>query len=325
MNIQKKVENKKKTTNIRKAFQLWSATPTPMDVDLKLDFSSVERMIDHHVALGVNGLMLGGTCGEGPWIPFNELVDLVERAVGHNAGRLGIAVQITDNSVPRMLGHIDSIAEAGADYVVMAAPYFMMNPTPERIFNIYRETIEKSALPVVCYDRGAGDRYQLTNKQWAEILTLENLVMIKDSSCSAEKAAIRREAQTKRSGLTVLCGDEFDVADSVAGGMNGGFLGGAIFNAPLVYEIFAAVENGDQEGARKVQQEMNEMMFTIYGGEKITAWLTGEKYLMQKLGIFSSTASYLEYPLSDEVRAGIDALFEGEARARFIEPLLAGI
>ncbi len=324
MNIQENTGSKEETDNMESTFQLWSATPTPLDEDLKLDFPSVGRMIDHHVALGVNGLMLGGTCGEGSWIPFDELVDLVKHAAEHNARRIGIAVQVTDNSASRMLAHIDRMAAAGADYAVVAAPYFMMNATPERIFNIYHETIEKSALPVVCYDRGAGDRYQLTDEQWPEILALGNLVMIKDSSCSAEKAAIRREAQRKRSGLTILCGDEFGMTDAVINGMNGGFLGGAIFNAPLVFSIFDDLRAGELERARTTQQEMNEMMYTVYGGTSITAWLTGEKYLMQKLGVFSSTASYLEYPLSDEVRAGIDALFEEPLRARFIEPLLAG-
>lgn len=305
-------------------FHLWSATPSPLDEALRPDLPSVDRMVDHHAALQMDGIMLGGTCGEGPWMPIEDLEMLVRRSAEHSAGRIGIAAQVTDNSALRMLRHIDRMAAAGADYAVIAAPYFMMNPTPERIFNVYRETIEQSPLPVICYDRGAGDRYRLTGEQLPELMSLKNLVMFKDSSCDPERAAIRREAQRSRPDLIILCGDEFDLAGSVAGGMNGGFLGGAIFNAPLALSILADLREGHPERALATQQIMNDLMLTVYGGPKILAWMSGLKYLMKKLGLFSTTASYLGYPLADEFRAGIDALFDEPQRTKFIAPLLAG-
>lgn len=322
MSIQKKAAPGKKTNADKSVFQLWSATPTPMDETLRIDLSSVDRVIDHHAALGVNGLMLGGTCGEGPWMPIEDLEVLVKRAVKHNAGRIGIAVQVTDNSSARMLRHIDRMAAAGADYAVIAAPYFMMNATPERIFDVYRETIEGSSLPVICYDRGAGDRYRLTGEQLPALMALKNLVMFKDSSCDPERAAIRREAQRSRPDVVILSGDEFSVAKDVIGGMNGGFLGGAVFNAPLAHSILADIRDGNPERALATQQIMNDLMLTVYGGPKILAWMSGLKYLMKKLGLFSTTASYLGYPLADEFRAGIDALFTEPQRTRFIAPLL---
>jgi len=325
MSIEKKnTEHENKKHLLEAPFRLWSATPTPLNESLQLDLPSVDRVIDHHVAIGVNGLMLGGTCGEGPWMPVEDLELLVRRAAEHNAKRIGIAAQVTDNSSVRMLRHIDRVAKAGADYAVIAAPYFMMNPTPERIFNVYRETIEKSVLPVICYDRGAGDRYRLSNEQLPELMALKNLVMFKDSSCDPERASIRRAAQRSRSDLVILTGDEFSLANDVVNGMNGGFLGGAIFNAPLARLILEDIRVGKTDRALATQKIMNDFMLVVYGGPKILAWLTGLKYLMQRLGVFSSEASYLEYPLADAFRAGIDALFDEPQRTRFIAPLLTG-
>jgi len=47
----------------------WSASPTPFTESLKIDLSSVKRMIKHHIRLGQKGVFVGGTCGEGPWLP----------------------------------------------------------------------------------------------------------------------------------------------------------------------------------------------------------------------------------------------------------------
>jgi len=48
--------------------EIWSATPTPLTDDFRVDRPSVQRMVEHHLALGVSGLMLAGTCREGPWL-----------------------------------------------------------------------------------------------------------------------------------------------------------------------------------------------------------------------------------------------------------------
>jgi len=35
-------------------------------MDREVDRESLGRMVEHHVRLGVDGLFLAGTCGEGP-------------------------------------------------------------------------------------------------------------------------------------------------------------------------------------------------------------------------------------------------------------------
>ena len=48
------------------------------------------------------------------------------------------------------------------------------------------------------------------------------------------------------------------------------------------------------------------MLFGLYGGEAIACWLTGLKYYMVRRGLFSTTTSFLGYPLTDECRAYIE-------------------
>lgn len=57
--------------------QMWSAVPTPLSSDLKVDESSVVRMVEAAIDDGVQGLFLAGTCGEGPWLPDRERIRLV--------------------------------------------------------------------------------------------------------------------------------------------------------------------------------------------------------------------------------------------------------
>lgn len=304
--------------------EIWSATPTPLFEDLSLDPESINRMVEHHVMLGVNGVMLGGTCGEGPWMPLDDLLELTRRVVRAAGGRLRVAVQITDNSTRRMLNHIERLVHAGADYAVVASPYFLMNTSPRRLLDLYLQVIRRSPLPIGFYDRGFRAAQYLVEKELLpELLAEPNLKLVKDSSVDPERRAVYLQAGSTRSDLSVFTGDEFQCVEPLAEGYDGLLLGGGIFNGRLADGIVRAVSQGRIEEARRIQERMNELMFRVYGGPNVTCWLTGLKYLLVRLQIFSSTSSYLDYPLTPECRNAIEEITDGEDADGYLADLLA--
>jgi 4-hydroxy-tetrahydrodipicolinate synthase len=58
---------------------------------------------------------------------------------------------------------------------------------------------------------------------------------------------------------------------------------------------------------------MKRTLFDIYGGEKIACWLTGLKHYMVRRGLFSTSASFLGYPLTDDCRAAIERIVAATA------------
>ena len=46
--------------------------------------------------------------------------------------------------------------------------------------------------------------------------------------------------------------------------------------------------------------------------KKITAWLSGEKYLLIKLGLFKTYKNFPDYPLTEREKAAIDKIAEKE-------------
>ena len=61
---------------------------------------------------------------------------------------------------------------------------------------------------------------------------------------------------------------------------------------------------------------MKRKLFGIYGGESIACWLTGLKYYMVRAGLFATSVSYLDYPLTDECRAFVERCAQDDARRR---------
>jgi len=285
---------------------LWSATPTPLTENMEIDVGSVQRLIEHHIRLGITGLFLLGTCGEGPWMPDRLRREMVKQVVKHNNGRLIIAAQVTDNSAPRMLDNIKMVKEEGGDLAVVAAPYFVHRPTPARIEKLYQEVVEHSPLPIGIYDRGEHGSTLVPLEVLERIVADEKVIVVKDSSTDTTRQASYLAVRRSRDNLRLLNGNEWDCVSYLQADYDGLLLGGGIFNGYIARQIMEAVAGGDIDQAHQLQDRMNEMMWAVYGGKDITCWMSGLKHLLVKMGIFSTTNRFLDYPLTDECRRDID-------------------
>ena len=203
------------------AVELWSAAPTPLTPALEVDVASVERMVRDAVANGMTGLFLCGTCGEGPWLPDRERRRLVKAASAAAGGDLQIAVQVTDNSVPRIIDNIHRAAEDGAQIAIIAAPATVLNGTPERIAAHFAGAANASPLPVGIYDLGNHRPVVIPADRLKEIYLLPRVHLVKDSSGSPERRAQALAARELKPSLKLFNGDEFRCLEYLEAGYDG--------------------------------------------------------------------------------------------------------
>src|SRR5258708_19926685 len=97
-----------------------------------VDFASYERLIEHYLALGVDGLFPLGTTGEQPTLDEAEIDELVERTVAKVAGRVPVFVGVGGNAthkVDKALRRLDRFAFEG---IVSVCPS-SNRPTPHAL------------------------------------------------------------------------------------------------------------------------------------------------------------------------------------------------
>jgi len=258
----------------------------------------------------VDGVFLAGTCGEGPWMTNRQKLTLIQAVREHAAGRLKLAVQVTDNSSERVLEQIRALE--GVDFAVVAQPYLAMNVTPETLRQHYGEILERSPVPVCYYERGTASLVAVPESVLSDILLHPNLRMVKDSSADAQRRDILMEAHRKRDDITILLGDEFHCVDYLVAGYDGVMLGGAILNAHYVAQIMDKLDEGNLPAAKEIEQRMIGMLHAVYGGPKVACWLNGLKTTLVRMGVFGTNCAYLDYPLTPECSAMIDAVLTNE-------------
>ncbi|MBD3292766.1 MAG: hypothetical protein GF393_07555 [Armatimonadia bacterium] len=299
---------------------LWSATPTPLTEDLQIDIESTRRLVDHHIRLGVDGLFIIGSCGEGPWLPREQQQIFMQEVCAYNDGRMTIGAQVTDNSAPRVIENAQIAADAGADVAIMAAPFKLMGPLAgEKMRDLYLDAIEGSPLPMGLYDLGERDATFVPLEVLSEALRHPNVIALKDSSGEPARREGALAVRAKRPDLRIMSGNEFDLPTYLGAGYDGLVLGGAIFNGWMARRIMGAIADGDMDRAQELQDRMNELMWDVYGGKKITIWLAGLKHLLVRMGIFETHVNLLRYELTNECAERIEAALEREHDALFPE------
>jgi len=286
---------------------IWSATPTPFLDNGALDDAGIERLVAQHARLGVSGLFLGGTCGEGPFMPNGQRAELVRKVRRVAGTAFHLSVQESDTSPARVRENIQQTVEAGADSVVIAAPWlvrFVNRPFARRYF---LESLEYPApVPAGIYVIPQPPATGIDLALWREIGTHPRVAYVKDSSSSAEYRRAFLDVLTSRAELVLRTGDEFDVLSAVQDGYSGCLLGTAIFNAGMIGRAIAALKAGNAAEAQAWQDRSNRLLRDLFRPD-ISAWMAGLKYALRAAGIFSTEFSHLAYPLGADDRRRIDA------------------
>jgi 4-hydroxy-tetrahydrodipicolinate synthase len=301
----------------RRLSGVWSAVPTPLTGRLEIDNRSVDRMVEHHVRLGVRGIFVGGTCGEGAWLTPEQNEAMLRAAVRACAGRMLVAAQVTDNSAARISHNVRRAAAADADIVVIAPPNFLLNATPQNLKRLYLDAIRKSTLPVGIYDRGRHGAVQVPIEVLTAILAERKVVLLKDSSSDPQRREALLAAREKYPGIGLLNGDEFNCVDYLKAGYDGVLLGGAVLTGDCASRMIDAARNGRDEDLRDLQLRMSRLLLDVYGGEKISCWLTGLKQALVDMKIFSTNRNILNYPLTARCRQSIRKALKRDADILF--------
>jgi 4-hydroxy-tetrahydrodipicolinate synthase len=285
---------------------VWSASPTPLNEHFTILIEDVSRLLGHHRRLGVNGLFLCGTNGEGPWLPGRARFNLIREVARNVGGDMPIAVQVTDNSSMRIVDNMVAAADAGADIAVIAPPDFFFNASADTLTRHYMDAIDHSPLPVGIYDRGPHGTVEVPLETLKKVYSHEKVILIKDSAVDLEHKKAAIEARKNRPELSLLNGYEFDCVTYLEDGYDGLLLGGGVFNGYLARKLMEAVRGDDIKTAEQLQKRMNNLMWDVYGGKDISCWLAGEKYLLMQLGVLTSLVNYPRYELTESCKKSIE-------------------
>ncbi|MFG2134333.1 dihydrodipicolinate synthase family protein [Streptomyces sp. NPDC048751] len=231
---------------------------TPLTPDREVDVPSLLRLLDHLMGAGVHGLFVLGSSSEAAFLTDRQRARVVEATVAHVAGRLPVLAGVIDMTTPRVLDHVAAVTAAGADAVVVTAPFYARTH-PAEIARHFRLVAAASPVPVVAYDIPVAVHTKLPAALVLELAAEGVLAGLKDSS--GDLAAFREVVTGARvnpgiTGFSVLTGSELLVDAALALGADGAVPGLANVDPHGYVRLDRLFREGDGVAARAEQERL---------------------------------------------------------------------
>ncbi|ARP70132.1 dihydrodipicolinate synthase family protein [Streptomyces pluripotens] len=228
---------------------------TPLTPEREVDVPSLLRLVDHLVEAGVHGLFLLGSTSEAAFLTDRQRRQVVEAVTAHVGGQLPLLAGALDMTTPRVLDHVSAVTAAGAQGVVVTAPFYVRTHHAE-IVHHYRRIAAASRVPVIAYDIPTAVHSKLPADLVLGLAGDGVLAGIKDSS--SDLAAFRAVVTGARAhpGFSVLTGSELIADAALALGADGAVPGLANVDPHGYVRLYRRSRAGDWEGARAEQERL---------------------------------------------------------------------
>lgn len=125
---------------------------TPFRPDGEIDDQAFREQIAFMIANGVDGVVVGGSTGEGYALSGKELMTLVAAALDSAGGRIPVIVSIMADSTRDAVARARAISGLPVAALQVAPPHYIFNPDPEGQAAFYGAIAGSVSLPIIIYN-----------------------------------------------------------------------------------------------------------------------------------------------------------------------------
>jgi len=259
---------------------------TPLRDRDELDVAGLEKLIEHILAGGVNGLFILGTTGEGPSLSYRLRREFIGRVCQQVKNRVPVLVGITDTAFVESVALARHSAEVGASALVVAPPYYLPEAQPE-LQEYLDHLVAELPLPLFIYNMPALTKVHFELDTVRRALDEPRIIGLKDSSGDLNyfKAAADLIKQN-RPDWPLLIGPEEKLFDALQLGGHGGVSGGANLFPKLYVKVCEAHRAGNLARAQELQKQIQRVSDSFYRiGKYSSSIIKGIKCALACLGV----------------------------------------
>lgn len=163
------------------AGEVITAMVTPFDKNLNVDYSAVEKLANHLVNNGSDGILVAGTTGESPTLTHEEELELLKVVKSTVSGKAKVIMGAGSNSTLTAVEMSKKVEKAGADAILTVVPYYN-KPSKSGIVAHFSEIAKAVDLPIILYNIPGRTGINMLPETVAELANkYKNIVAIKQS------------------------------------------------------------------------------------------------------------------------------------------------
>jgi 4-hydroxy-tetrahydrodipicolinate synthase len=279
------------------------ALVTPMLDDESIDYASLEKLVEFHIASGTDAIVAVGTTGESATLDMQEHCAVVKFVVERVGKRIPVIAGTGANSTTEAIELTRCAKEAGADACLLVTPYYN-KPTQEGLYLHYKKVAETVDIPQILYNVPGRTACDLLPETIIRLSKIPNIVGVKEAT-----GDITRVSQIK-AGVTedfdLYTGDDATAVDFILAGGHGGISVTANVAPKLVHEIYAAALRGDAEEAKRLDAPLAALHRDLF----VEANPIPVKWALAEMGLIGYAIRLPMTPLSERYHPVVRAAME---------------
>ena len=281
------------------------ALATPLHSDGSVDYPTLRKLVDWHVAEGTDCIGVVGTTGESPTVNVEEHCEIIRVSVEQANKRVPIMAGCGANSTAEAIELAKFAKQVGADCQLQVVPYYN-KPTQEGQYQHFKAIAEATGdLPCILYNvpgRTVADMLHATVLRLAQV---PSIVGIKEATGNIERAQwLIKEAPKD---FAIYSGDDATAVALMLCGGHGNVSVTANIAPKLMHELCVAAVAGDAKKAMQLQLKLLPLHKHLF----VEANPIPIKWAMSRMGLCGPT---LRLPMT-ALEAPNVATVEGAMRA----------
>ena len=280
------------------------ALATPLHEDGTVDYATLRKLVDWHIAEGTDCIGVVGTTGESPTVNIEEHCEIIRVSVEQANQRVPIMAGCGANSTAEAIELARFAKQVGADCQLQVVPYYN-KPTQEGQYLHFKAIAEAVGdLPCVLYNVPGRTVADMSHATVLRLAQVPGIVGIKEATGNIERAQwlIKEVPQ----GFAVYSGDDPTAVALMLCGGQGNISVTANVAPRLMHELCMAALAGNVQQAMALQMKLLPLHKNLF----VEANPIPVKWAMARMGLCGPT---LRLPMTS-LEANNVATVEGALR-----------
>ena len=273
---------------------------TPLLPNGQVDYPTLRKLIDWHIAQGTDCIGVVGTTGESPTVNVEEHCEIIRVAVEQSAGRVPIMAGCGANSTAEAIELAQFAQKVGANCQLQVVPYYN-KPTQEGQYLHFAAIAEAVDLPVILYNVPGRTVADMSHETVLRLTNVPGIVGIKEATGNIERAQwLIKEAPDD---FAVYSGDDPTAVALMLCGGQGNVSVTANVAPKLMHELCKAAMAGDVQSAMDIQFKL----LSVHKHLFVEPNPIPVKWAMERMGLCGGTLRLPMTPLSEHLKPSVEA------------------
>ncbi|TCT26714.1 4-hydroxy-tetrahydrodipicolinate synthase [Melghiribacillus thermohalophilus] len=158
-----------------------TAMVTPFNDENELDLNRTEKLVEHLLENGSDGLVVAGTTGESPTLSYDEKKQLFSKVVDVVNGRVPVIAGTGSNHTNGSISITKMAEETGVDGIMLVSPYYN-KPDQRGLYAHFKTVAESTKLPVMLYNIPGRSAVNMDVETIVKLSEVPNIVAVKEAS-----------------------------------------------------------------------------------------------------------------------------------------------